>query len=319
MSRTLKEKQQAFRQKLQTEGADSFADGPHPWEQWDESGNQHDNRVWEGTARRIHPQHRRTRGFGDRLLSGLAVVALASMVVGIVGIYFSTPTTLSTTQQARTVIQPPPIVASRMNAPPAMQPDETADMAAPVLANLDTLSPPAAGTPADRDEYQAVLEPVVTAPGTTPVIPPDSIDSVAVETVITEETVATTGEPTTVAQAEIVDTEPAAIEKIAAVVTEPTVVAQTEITDIEPAVVEEAEEVATEPTLVAQAEIAGTDPAAIEEAAEMVTEPTLVAQAETIDTEPTVVEKTEEVVTEPTLVAQVEITDTDPAAVEKTE
>ena len=68
MSPTQQEKQQTFKQKLQSEGADSFADGPRPWEQWDESGNQYDNRIWEGTARRIHPKRRGARGFGERLL-----------------------------------------------------------------------------------------------------------------------------------------------------------------------------------------------------------------------------------------------------------
>jgi len=315
MSQTQQEKQQAFRQKLQADGADSFADGPHPWEHWDESGNQHDNRVWEGTAKRIHPQHKGARGFGDRLLSGLAVVALASMVVGIVGIYFSTPTTSSTSQQARTVIQPPPIVASRMTTPPATQPAEPADTAAPVLASLNTLSPPAAGTPDARDEHQTVLEPALTAPRTTPVIQSNSIDRVAVETVITEEAVTTTvytrqlsqDEPELVAMIETTAppfthdsiqhdatpaaTEPAVVEQVTAVVTEPTLIAQPEIIDIEPAAIEETTEVVTEPIIVAQAKITDIEPAAVEETTEVVTEPVIIAQAESIDIEPAAVEE----------------------------
>jgi len=290
MSQTQAEKQQAFREKLQTEGADSFADGPRPWEQWDESGNQHDNRIWEGTARRIHPKRKGARGFGDRLLSGLAVVALASMVVGVAGIYFSTPSTLSTPQQARTKIQPPPIMASRTAMPPATQQAESVDTAAPVLARLDTLPSPTAGTPIARDEYKTVLEPMMAAPRTAPSIQSDSIDKVAIETVITEETVTTT-----VYTRQLSQDEPelvAMVETTAPPFTHDSMQNDTPPVDTEPAVVEEAAEVVTEPTIVAQAEIADTEPAAIEEAAEVVTEPTIVAQAETIDIEPAVVEET---------------------------
>ena len=342
MSQTQAEKQQAFREKLQTEGADSFADGPRPWEQWDESGNQHDNRVWEGTARRIQPKHKGSRGFGDRLLSGLAVVALASMIVGVAGIYFSTPSTLSTPQQARTKIQPPPIMASRTAMPPATRPVESADTAAPVLARLDTLPPPTAGTPAARVEHQTVLEPMVAAPRTAPIVQSDSIDKVAVETVITEETVTTTvytrqlsqDEPELVAMVETtappfthaaiqndappVYTEPAAAGETAEVVTEPTVIAQAEIVATEPAVVEQATEVATEPTIVTQTETVDAKPAAVKETAEVVTEPTIVAQAEIVATEPAVVEQATEVATEPTIVTQAGNVETEPAAVEGT-
>jgi hypothetical protein len=332
MSSTQTEKQQAFREKLQTEGPDSFADGPRPWEQWDESGNQYDNQIWEGTARRIHPQRKGKRGFGDRLLSGLAVVALASMVVGITGIYFSTPSTVSTPPQARTLIQPPPIMASRTAMPPVTRPADSADTAAPVLARLDTLPAPTAGTPIARDEYQTVLEPIMAAPLTAPDIQSDSIDRVAVETVITEETVTTTvytrqlsqEEPELVAvvattappfthdpiqhDAPPVDTGPAVVEETAEMVTTPAIVVQTEISDTEPAVVEETAEVVTAPTVVAQAEITDTEPAVVEDAAEAVTAPIIVAQAEIENTEPVVVEETAEVVTEPTVVAQAEIT-----------
>jgi hypothetical protein len=243
MSQTQEDKQQVFREKLQTEGTDGFADGPRPWEHWDESGNQDDNRIWEGTARRVYPKQSAKRGFGDRLLSGLAVIALGSMMVGIAGVYLSTP---STQQQAVSIIQPPPIVASRDTTQPATQPAESADTAAtaappivasrnttqpatqsaelagtaataappivasrnttqpatqpaasagtavpPVLARLDTLSPPAAGTPAAPAAQHILMDQTMAAARTAPVILPGNTDKVAVETVITEEAVTT--------------------------------------------------------------------------------------------------------------------------------
>jgi cell division septation protein DedD len=195
MSRTQKERQQTFRQKLQSEGADSFADGPRPWEQWDESGIQGDNRVWEGTARRIYPQRKAARGFGDRLLSGLAVIALGSMLVGIAGVILSTP---STPRQASSTIQPPPIIASKTTVPAAAVPAATvpaepADTPTPVIAQLETLSPPAAGIPAPPRKPQTILEPTMARErSTSPVIQTDNVDRVAVETVITEGAVTTT-------------------------------------------------------------------------------------------------------------------------------
>jgi hypothetical protein len=342
MSPTHKEKQQTFKQKLQSEGADSFADGPRPWEQWDESGNLNDNRVWEGTARRVYPKQKATRGFGDRLLSGLAVIALGSMIVGIAGVYFSTP---STPRQARSTIQPPPIVASRMVAPPAARPIEAADTATPVIAQLDTLAPPTAGISTAPEKHQTILEPTMTTARATPVIQADSIDKVAVETVITEGTVtttvytrqpsqdepelvamiATTAPPFTHAAAQYEEPPVAATTETTlpvqseAPATEPVLVAQAEAEEVTaPAVVEQAAETVTEPTVVALAETEVAEPAVVEQPAETATEPAVVTLAETEIVEPAVVEQTAEVVTAPAIVAQAGTEAAEPAVVEQT-
>jgi hypothetical protein len=342
MSRTQKEKQQAFKQKLQSEGADSFADGPRPWEQWDESGNQNDNRVWEGTARRIYPKKKAARGFGDRLLSGLAVIALGSMMIGIAGVYFSTP---STPQQARSTIQPPPIViASRTTAPPAARPTESADRATPVIAQLDTLAPPAAGIPAPPEKHQTILEPTATAERTTPVIQADSIDKVAVETVVTEGTVtttvytrqpsqeepelvamiATTAPPFTHADSPYEETPLTATTEstrpgqTGAPPIEPLVVAQTGAEEsTAPAVVEQAAATVTEPAVIALAETEIAEPAVVEQPTETATEPAVVALAGTEVAEPAVVEQPTETATEPAVVALAGTEVTEPAVVEQ--
>ena len=182
MSNRQQEKQKIFREKLQAEGADAFADGPRPWEQWDESGHQDDNRIWEGSSRRIYPKQKAKRSMGDRLLSGLAVVTLATLVVGIAGVYLSTS---STPQLASTAIHPAPIIADRQL---AAKQDIAADTTA-ALSSLETLSPPAAGNSASVVRDNVALEPPL-QPSVVAVT--DPADTVAVETVITRSAVTTT-------------------------------------------------------------------------------------------------------------------------------
>ncbi len=181
MSKTQQEKQQIFREKLQAEGADGFADGPRPWEQWDESGNQGNDRIWEGSARRIYPKQAK-RSIGDRLLSGLAVVALATLMVGIAGVYLSTT---STPQLASSAIHPAPIITDRQT---GIDEDIASDATAS-LASLETLSPPAAGNSATPGPDMIILEPALQP---APAASTAHIDRVAVETVITETAVTTT-------------------------------------------------------------------------------------------------------------------------------
>ena len=181
MSRTQQEKQQVFREKLQAEGADGFADGPRPWEQWDESGNQDNDRIWEGSAQRIYPKQAK-RSIGDRLLSGLAVVALATLMVGIAGVYLST---MSTPQLASSAIHPAPIVTDRQTSID----EDIATNATASLASLETLSPPAAGNSATPGPDRIILEPALQPAPAAPTAP---VDRVAVETIITEASVTTT-------------------------------------------------------------------------------------------------------------------------------
>lgn len=181
MSKTQQQKQQVFREKLQAEGADGFADGPRPWEQWDESGNQGNERIWEGSARRIYPKQVK-RSIGDRLLSGLAVVALATLMVGIAGVYLSTTTT---PQLASSAIHPAPIVTDRQT---SIDTDIASD-ATVSLASLEALSPPAAGNSATPGPDMMILEPALQP---APAASTAHFDRVAVETVITEAAITTT-------------------------------------------------------------------------------------------------------------------------------
>jgi len=344
MSRTQTERQQAFKERLQAEGADSFADGPRPWEQWDESGNQGDNRVWEGTARRIYPKRKAVRSFGDRLLSGLAVVALGSMLVGIAGVFLSTP---STPRQARSTIQPPPIFARRTTAPAATTPTEPAATTTPVIAQLETLAPPAAGIPAPPSKPQTILEPTLATARRTPspVIQADSVDRVAVETVITEGAVttrvftrqpsqdepemiamiATTAPPFTHAAAQHEEapvataTETVLPGQNEAAAMAAVVVAPAEIGEVTaPVVVEQATETISEPAIVALTETAPTEPDVAEQATETITEPAVITLAETAPTEPDAAEQRSAVMSAPSTTEQGGAAATEPAVDEQT-
>jgi cell division septation protein DedD len=142
MSDANREELRAFEKKMHDEGADGFADGPSPWETWDESGNQAGSRVWEGRSRRIYPKKRSQQNIGDRVLSGLAMLSIATMIVGIAGIYFSDE---PARQLAKTRIQPAPI--ERPDNPVASPAPHlaAAGTPAPDSGTLETLPAPAAG------------------------------------------------------------------------------------------------------------------------------------------------------------------------------
>jgi len=140
-----KEKLRAFEQKMHDEGADGFADGPRPWETWDESGSQAgaDKRVWEGKARRIYRNAPVRRSLGERILSGLAKVALATMVIGIAGVYFTEeqPQTV-----AWTAVQPTPIPLPENRESAVQRLPDRVIRPAPVIAEIESLPSPAAGS-----------------------------------------------------------------------------------------------------------------------------------------------------------------------------
>jgi hypothetical protein len=145
MQETDKEKLRAFEQKMQDEGADGFADGPRPWETWDESGAQAggSRHVWEGKARRIYKTTQIKRSIGDRILSSLASIALITMLVGIVGVYLTEekPRTVAWTAITPTPI---PLPGQLETAHKKQLPART--MPVPVIAEIESLPPSAAGS-----------------------------------------------------------------------------------------------------------------------------------------------------------------------------
>lgn len=222
MSPKSKEELRRFEQKMHDKGSDGFADGPRPWEHWDESGNQANSRVWEGSARRIYGS-RSAHGLGHRLLSLLAFLALATLLVGIGGVYY-THTQTQQIAQEDIRIQPLPTIDRTRSVSPAAEPVAGSKIIRDV-DELNVLTAPAAGSGsasttamAADNEMAGVDSDVATAPpvdetavaalaaaGTAseepeavsasePTPPPadNNIDSVSIETVVTEKSVTTT-------------------------------------------------------------------------------------------------------------------------------
>ena len=222
MSPKSKEELHRFEQKMHDKGSDGFADGPRPWEHWDESGNQANSRVWEGSARRIYGS-RGAHSLGHRLLSLLAFLALATLLVGIGGVYYTHMQTQQIAQEDIR-IQPLPITDRTRSVSPAAEPVASKKIIRDV-DELNVMTAPAAGsgsastTPVAADaEMAGVDSEVATAPpvdatavpalavaGTAseepeavsasePTPPPadSNIDSVSIETVVTEKSVTTT-------------------------------------------------------------------------------------------------------------------------------
>ncbi len=151
MSQERREALRRFEQKMREQGADGFADGPRPWEHWDESGHQANNRIWEGSARRIYPGSRKARSLGHRLLSVLAFIALTTLLVGIGGVYFSHT---QTQQLAATAVQPLPFTEP----PRPAAADSDSVIVAATTHKLNELSAPAAGTGPTQPQRQAAVE-----------------------------------------------------------------------------------------------------------------------------------------------------------------
>jgi hypothetical protein len=146
MQETDKEKLREFEQKMHDEGADGFADGPRPWETWDESGAQAPGtgrHVWEGKARRIYKTAPVKRSAGDRVISGLATIAMATMVVGIAGVFLTEEKPESL---AWTAITPTPIpLPGQLEAASRVELPARVTRPAPVIAEIESLPPSAAG------------------------------------------------------------------------------------------------------------------------------------------------------------------------------
>lgn len=165
-----------FEEKLRTEGADGFAAGAHPWEDWNSNGLEPGNSlVWDSSALHEDTQSpaRAGSGFGSRILEGLASLAVAAALVGAVVVYFADT---GDEQQAFSGIQPLPIERNE----PALTEDtanyrELVAAAPPVSVDLKTLQPPAAG-----ETPQAAFSPAPAAEIDAQEIPAPAADDMAI-------------------------------------------------------------------------------------------------------------------------------------------
>jgi cell division septation protein DedD len=165
------EKLRAFEQRMQQEGAAAFAAGPAPWEHWDDTGTLGTYHVWMDTVHhKPAPEKPPRKPLANRLVTGLAQLALLALLVGTGGVYYST---LAPEQVRVSGIQPPPIVLAGR---PALRP---ATAALPVIRTQTTDTDTLARAQPDTEEALAAtviplqLEQNPTTPGDTPAVAAD--------------------------------------------------------------------------------------------------------------------------------------------------
>lgn len=90
----------AFAQRMQAEGAAGFADGPEPWEHWQQP-EYTENPAWE---RHMHSSGRTGKTVCEKLMSGVAGVAVLALALGIGGIWITSDT--STPPLAANQVEP---------------------------------------------------------------------------------------------------------------------------------------------------------------------------------------------------------------------
>ena len=94
MAKNKREELEAFAKKMHDEGAAGFAAGLTPWETWDDFEDRVGSRVWQGTAEHVPDKQRPTRSFGDRVLAAMTALAVASLAIGIAGVFMTHNSTL---------------------------------------------------------------------------------------------------------------------------------------------------------------------------------------------------------------------------------
>ena len=82
---------QAFAQKMQQEGADGFAAGPTPWDNWGEFEERVNSQrqTWQGKVKPVAERKAPSRSFGDRVLTTMTALAIVTLVIGIAGVFLT--------------------------------------------------------------------------------------------------------------------------------------------------------------------------------------------------------------------------------------
>ncbi len=193
------DRMRAFAQRMQAEGAAGFADGPEPWEHWQQPET-NDNPAWD---RHLDNSGKTEKTVCEKLMSGVASVSVLALALGIGGIWMTSGT--SSPPLAGKQIQPEPIdsaIAQAGNAlpeairrdtlPPQWQQaiDELPDTLAasePLTGPSDLAAPATglAGNPANtaptplaapRDDMLAGLATTATPGGLPDALPAEPLD-----------------------------------------------------------------------------------------------------------------------------------------------
>lgn len=117
------DKLRAFEMRMQTEGAAGFANGLEPWTHWQEPAEADSKRAWG--CDREHEDAPTGKTLCEKILSTMATLAVATLAVGIGGVYLSAQSVPPLAQDGS---QPPDTVAT---ADPAPAPADTGSVIQP--------------------------------------------------------------------------------------------------------------------------------------------------------------------------------------------
>ena len=132
----------AFEERMRTQGAAAFANGPEPWNTWQETIQEAGNRVWESAQRRDSEVTEKT--MCEKLMTTMATVAVAALAVGIGGVYMTaqhTPRLADNAGQPAMLAETPPAADTPTSGTVLRQPQIAAP--APLLPATETASPAA--------------------------------------------------------------------------------------------------------------------------------------------------------------------------------
>ena len=105
---------------MHDEGAAGFAAGLTPWETWDDFEDRVGSRVWQGTAERVPDKVRAKHSFGDRVLTAMTVLAVATLAIGIAGVYITHNSTLQLADNSTQLLPASAPDSAQTRQPPAI-------------------------------------------------------------------------------------------------------------------------------------------------------------------------------------------------------
>ncbi len=138
------DKLREFERRLSREGAAAFADGPAPWESWDDALPLRDRPTHKRHTPPPDSRRESRRPQGQGVITGIALFSVLALVTGIAGIYFSSG---EQPQLADTASEPLPIARTAPQTDALAPWAETDTGHYRMALEPDTLPAPAAGNP----------------------------------------------------------------------------------------------------------------------------------------------------------------------------
>ena len=157
---------QAFAQKMQQEGADGFAAGPTPWDNWDEFEEQvgSQRQTWQGKVKPVAERKAPSHSFGDRVLTTMTALAIVTLVIGIAGVFLTQQPAVQVAENNAQLPSTGPVTTTEIQLPPEEDiafNDESISAAAAspaddIITNIDMAAGPSGHPLIDLDGSPAL-------------------------------------------------------------------------------------------------------------------------------------------------------------------